>query len=491
MQELKINKEFQALIPALSPDEYAGLEKSIKETGFNADLGKIIVWNDTIVDGHNRYNICQDNNIPFETKELIFETEQDALIWIIKNQLGRRNLTDYNKTNLALQLTDILSDKAKENQKINGKNRADINNSKDSLQSFQISENSVITNSKNNNNDNEQCFQISENPVIVPINTVKEIGNLAGVSHDTVIKVKNINANAADEIKQELSRPDSKISINTASIISKLPQSEQADILTLSDKEIIKKAKEIKKIEQEKKIKLKLDNIKSKAKDIKAADITILEGDILEKIKEIPDGSVDLLLTDPPYGVMNDYDWDKFQFKETFKSWLTAIFPKLKKEHTGFICMDSRQMFTASAVLQEFTEIKNTIIWIRKNMSNGRMSKNKFISSYEVIFYFGTRPLNFPPEWNGEQFDSLEFAVPQSNFNDKKYHPTQKPLKLFEHLIKVGSYDYDTVLDCFAGAMTTGVACKNIGNRKCILIEKDPEYIQIGKGRIAEADNVE
>jgi len=206
-----------------------------------------------------------------------------------------------------------------------------------------------------------------------------------------------------------------------------------------------------------------------------SARITLLEGDCLELVKTIPDNSIDCLLTDPPYSVMNDYEWDK-KDADFYHQWLSQVKPKLKDRHTGFIFFDARRLYEFEAILRHYFPIQNRIIWIRKNMSKGRVVKNSFISSYEVVFYFGTRELDLPKNWGAERFDTCEYAVPQSNFTDKKLHPTQKPINLILHLLKVGSHPGDIVLDCFAGSGVVGRACKIIGNRKCILMEKESTY---------------
>lgn len=203
--------------------------------------------------------------------------------------------------------------------------------------------------------------------------------------------------------------------------------------------------------------------------------ITHLEGDCLELLKDIPEKSIDVLLTDPPYSVMEDYEWDN-KTDDFYHQWLSQVKPKLKARHTGFIFFDARRLYEFEAILRQYFPIQNRIIWIRKNLSKGRVIKNSFISSYEVVFYFGNRELDLPKNWGAERFDSCTYAVPQSNFNDKKLHPTQKPINLILHLLKVGSHPGDTVLDCFAGSGVVGRACKIVGNRKCILIEKEPEY---------------
>lgn len=208
----------------------------------------------------------------------------------------------------------------------------------------------------------------------------------------------------------------------------------------------------------------------------------LLEGDCLELLKDIPDHSIDCLLTDPPYSVMEDYEWDK-KDTEFYQQWLLMLKPKLKDRHTGFIFFDSRKLCDFELILRDYFPIVNRIIWIRKNMSLGRVIKKSFISSYEVIFYFGNRELDLPKDWGAERFDYCVFAVPQSNFNDKKIHPTQKPINLILQLAKVGSRPGDVVLDCFAGSGVVGAACQIVGSRKCILIEQDRNYAEFIRQR--------
>lgn len=217
------------------------------------------------------------------------------------------------------------------------------------------------------------------------------------------------------------------------------------------------------------------------------------EGDCLEILPTLPDKSIDVLLTDPPYSVMDDYEWDK-KDDEFYHRWLTVLKPKLKDKHTGYIFFDSRRMYEFEGILRQYFPIRNRIIWIRRNMSMGRVIKSNYISSYEVIFYFGTRDLNLPVIWGPERFDewnsgTLEFAVPQSNYSDKKLHPTQKPFNLIQQLLKVGSYPGDIVLDCFAGSGVTGKVCKLTNDLKCILIELDPQYNEIIRNQANGRDN--
>lgn len=88
--ELKIDKELECLIPPLSASEFDQLETSVLEEGFR---DKLIVWNGTLVDGHNRYRIAQKHGLEFEITEKEFDSKEDVKDWMYKNQLGRRNLT--------------------------------------------------------------------------------------------------------------------------------------------------------------------------------------------------------------------------------------------------------------------------------------------------------------------------------------------------------------------------------------------------------------
>lgn len=150
-----IDKEFESLIPPLTDEEYAGLEASILAEGCRNAL---VVWNDTLIDGHNRYKICEAHNIPFKTVQKDFADRSRALLWIIDNQLSRRNLSAYERTRLALKKEPIISAIAKENQKLSeGRGQKD-------------------------------CQKSDK----VNIDTKKEVAQIAGVSHDTVAKVKKI-----------------------------------------------------------------------------------------------------------------------------------------------------------------------------------------------------------------------------------------------------------------------------------------------------------
>jgi len=171
---LEIDKEFQQLIPPLASDELAQLESNIIQDGCRDPL---VTWQDTIIDGHNRYAICKAHGLPFKVITMEFADRSHAKEWIIRNQFGRRNLPPYVRVTLALELESTIAARAKENQGA----RNDIS----------------TTLSKSD-----------------PVNTRAEIAKVANVSEGTIAKVKTIKAKASEETKDKLAKGE--ISINKA-----------------------------------------------------------------------------------------------------------------------------------------------------------------------------------------------------------------------------------------------------------------------------------
>lgn len=111
---LKVNPKFQNLIPPLSPEEYAGLEQDVIAT--NGPREPIAVWNDTIVDGHHRFAICQKHGLPYTTREVSFSSEAETIAWMIKEQFNRRNMSRLARTILVLRAKDALIEVGRQRQ---------------------------------------------------------------------------------------------------------------------------------------------------------------------------------------------------------------------------------------------------------------------------------------------------------------------------------------------------------------------------------------
>lgn len=180
--ELQIDKEFKNLIPVLSGEEYAQLEDNIISDGCRDPL---VIWQNYIIDGHNRYEICTKHNITFNVFEKYFDTKDEVLEWIILNQFGRRNLSSYTRGVLALKLEDFYKTKGRENLIITGKNVSSINQGLPMLAKVETA-----------------------------IDTRKEISIISGVSHGNIDKIKKIESEASADVKEQLHKGE--ITINRA-----------------------------------------------------------------------------------------------------------------------------------------------------------------------------------------------------------------------------------------------------------------------------------
>lgn len=115
MDTITIDKEFQTLIPPLTEDEYRLLEESVIAEGCRDAL---ITWHGVLVDGHNRYKICTEYGIPFDTAETDFESRAAVKLWMMKNQLARRNLTEGQRIRMVHAVEDAVREEAKKNMRL-------------------------------------------------------------------------------------------------------------------------------------------------------------------------------------------------------------------------------------------------------------------------------------------------------------------------------------------------------------------------------------
>jgi transcriptional regulator with XRE-family HTH domain len=239
--ELKINEEFKNLIPPPTEEERAELEKSILMFGCR---DKIITWNDIIIDGHNRYEICTRNGVKFEILKMDydFENEEEVKQWIIKNQFARRNISSYQRSVLALQLKESIAKKAKENQSLAGgdKKSEEVKSlSQKSAEVITKQESSTESINFDSNKDELEPYESTSNTlekIVKPIDTREEVAKIAGVSHDTIRKVETIEKEAPEVIKTAAKEND--ISINKAYNFTK-------EVKDLDEKEKESKAAEL------------------------------------------------------------------------------------------------------------------------------------------------------------------------------------------------------------------------------------------------------
>ncbi len=236
--------------------------------------------------------------------------------------------------------------------------------------------------------------------------------------------------------------------------------------------------------------------------------IKLYHGDCLEIMKDIPDGSVDLVLTDPPYGT-TACKWDSvIPFEPMWEQLNRIIKPN------GAICLFGSEPFSSALRMSNIKNYKYDWIWDKKKGSNYATAKNMPLKNHEIISVFQDT-INYIPQMRkgkmrnkksyskgGGVYGSLK-SNNKDNYNDEYYpttilefsnasqrgkiHPTQKPVALMEYLIKTYTNENELVLDFTMGSGSTGVACVNTG-RNFIGIELDPTYFNIAKKRIEEAE---
>ena len=207
--------------------------------------------------------------------------------------------------------------------------------------------------------------------------------------------------------------------------------------------------------------------------EIKDLENKIINADCMDILKQLPNKSIDLVLTDPPYGMDYQSSWrtDKYNKIEGDNDlkWLPAFLEELKrvsKENSiWYIFCSWHKVDVFKQEIQKVKNIKNILIWNKNNFGSGDLLCD-FSPKYEMIIF-----CNDNKKLNGKRIPNvLNFAK-----TDNSLHPTQKPVDLFGCLIDKATQENDLVLDCFSGSGTTAIACHNL-KRRFICIEKNVEY---------------
>lgn len=211
---------------------------------------------------------------------------------------------------------------------------------------------------------------------------------------------------------------------------------------------------------------------------------TIINADCLEILRQLPDKCIDLVLTDPPYGIGvnkktvifdGTIHGKGFGAKRSFfakKDWDDAI--PSKEIFDEIFRVSKNQIIWGGNYFTEY--LNNKSCWIVWDKENGT---NDFADCELAYTSFNSAVRKYTYRWNG---------CLQGNMKEKeiRIHPTQKPLPLFQWCLQNYSNENDLVLDPFSGSGTTAVACHNL-NRRFICIEKDPEYYAASVKRLEEA----
>jgi hypothetical protein len=215
--QIQINDTLRAYIDPLTEAEYTALERSILAEGCRDAL---VLWNDVLVDGHNRYAICQQHGIPFKvTQNTSFRSMEDVMLWMIDNHLGRRSVTDFQRGVLALRRKDILEARAAE-QAV----RAAAEDAKIAPP--------------------QPAEEAAEAPAPAKVRTSREdVARAARLSTATISQIEKIQKSATPELVEAVRA--GTISINAAATVASLPQEEQVLAVAGGKKQLQQAAKEV------------------------------------------------------------------------------------------------------------------------------------------------------------------------------------------------------------------------------------------------------
>lgn len=241
--------------------------------------------------------------------------------------------------------------------------------------------------------------------------------------------------------------------------------------------------------------------------------IKLIHGDCLEKMKEIESGSIDMILTDPPYGT-TACKWDSIIPLEPMWEQLKRII-----KPNGAIVMTASQPFTTKLISSNYKMFKYCMVYQKTKATNYLQAKKQAMKYHEDVVIFYDAQCTYNPQMvdgrpykkthrkgnkddavynkdtrnsgdvtvnNGQRYPSSVIEKIKNPSGRGQLHPTQKPVALMEYLIKTYTNENEIVLDFTMGSGTTGVACKNL-DRKFIGIELDETYFNIAKDRVEGA----
>ena len=417
---MKVNEEFKRLIPALTVEEYKQLEANILSEGIRDPL---VVWNGYLVDGHNRYTIATQHGLEYKTVNKEFKDGNAVKIWMVNNQLGRRNLQDFVRGELMQTLEELQRQKGVE---VKAEKVSHFRQTGEVL--------STIDNTSKHN-------------------TRQIVAEKLGWSTGKKAQFDVVAKKAPEEVKAQLRTGE--MSINQA-------------------------YKDIKKEEKKENYETKKKEFEKPITPERSSQQMIIQGDSRLELGNLESRSIDLLLTDPPYGMdfksgWNDKDKianDKIGDTITLLDDVLFECARVLKDDAHFYIFGNIKYITeVKPIIEKHLKLKQVLIWDREVIGMGDLKA--YGNSFDIV-YFGFNKTY--KELNGtRERDILRFNRIDPG---KNIHPTEKPTSILEYMIKKSSNEDDIILDPFAGGGSTLIASKNL-NRNAIGIELEENYVDL------------
>ena len=421
---MRIDNEFKNLIPALTDEEYKGLEQSILSEGCRDAL---VLWGDILIDGHNRYEICTKHGIEYKTVQKEFGSRDDVKLWMIGNQLARRNINKYARTTLESVSDEIQSRRNAVREKEHERKTTFVKSQKSNLPTFDTTK------------DIAKKANVGEQTASRVITINKKIDR-------AIAEKKKIAGQKPEQLKKKLM--DGDVSINKAYNAIKLE--EKKEQIKKAERSIAEQAKE---------------GYKPK---LFVTDCT--KAHLKEKC--------DLLLTDPPYST------DVDNIEEFVDSWLYKALDGVKDTGFAYIFIGAypnELKAYLNAKIPDHIELCQQLIWTYKN-TLGNNPKDKYKQNYQsCLFYRGKNAPMLDCPLTAEQWAVQEINAPDGRQGDR-YHAWQKPMEIAERFIRHSTKAGDTVYDPFACTGTFLLASAKLG-RKSYGCEIDPDNAKIAVER--------
>ena len=486
MTNIIVDPKFKSHIRALKPDERASLEKNIIENGC---LDPLKVWQETdiLLDGHNRYSICTKHDFEYNIEYMSFDDREEALNWLIDNQLGRRNLTP------------------------------------DELAYYRGKKYTRVKQGHGGDRKSESKVQFE--PLI---NSAQSIAEQTGTSESTIKRDGNFAQSVdkladafGDDIREGLLSGDIKATRKEtkqlADMIEDAPDTARIVIeqVKQGESESLKEAfKKQQRVEKAQERIARIEIIKHQSDSYTPQDsIEIVHADCLDYLPTLPDNSIDLIMVDPPYyGVVSD-EWDNDwatvdDYLAWCKEWMIHSLRVLKPTGSFYIWgglgEKSSMIVHQKLLLDEIgLYFKDWITWKK---ARGIGHKRGWLHTREELLWYvkdnsvfvwnedeqySDEPNQFKVGMGGHKLKSeykrisnVWTDVPEALGNKGTLHYTPKPQKALERVIKLHTSEGDTVLDFFAGSGSTGIASKSLG-RNCILVEKNLLSVSEVKSRLS------
>lgn len=467
---LVIDKEFKGLIPPLTNEEFNQLEQNCIKDGI---LESIKVWQNVIIDGHNRHEIANKNGLDFAVTELNFESRTDAIEWIILHQLGRRNLTEEQKA--------YLRGKRYENEKL--KQGGTGSNQHKSEQSGKIYH-SAKTETKL-----AEEYNVSAKTIRNDADFAKGVDLLPEEKRSDVLsgksELKKQEVQQIGKIRQQVEKQVK------SDAVMRTDEDIQAEI-EIKAKELA--AEELKRIELAKKNKyaqvaerIKNEEIapQSQLNEANAVQLNLKSGDIVtvskNKSHKIFIGSCsdfmaelkkcDCVVTDPPYGIA---------YKSPTGSAMTQrgdykVIANDDKDYDPAILFEISEKIITWGGNHYANKLPNSAGWLVWDKRDGEQINNN--SDCELAW---TNMINsarmFHHRWNG--------MIKASEHGKRRIHPTQKPIALFEWALDICSAG-EKVAEPYLGSGSCLIACDKT-NRSCVATEIDLDFAAATIKRLIE-----